>query len=288
MMKNRGSYPHPVIDTSDDISSDFKPNNVRISFNSQDIEIEYEISTDDQDLLSLIDNGDAFHSFRWRCSATISSGELKPRHERTKKGFKLITSLDQQMVKGPVDADIRVIVSRRVLKHCWSKQHPDYHNATFDLLPGDVLADGGKIRFDAEKMYDPVNPPLGSCFKLIKSTAISQRGIELDFRGSETVTIKISSKMYDSFQLFSHRPDLQIALVILPALMETLSYIKQNKATKDEPMDNVVWYTELTRLVEEVHRCSWEDDSSLSIAQKILENPIDRAVCEGLISEDEN
>ena len=281
-MASRGSYPHPVIDNADNVSSEFDVINVLVDTIQQDLEITYEIRTDDPDLMQLLDSGHAVHSLHWRCSSTISTGEMKPtEYQRTLAGFKLRAWLDQQLVKGKVDAYVRIIVAKELKNHHWTNQHPDYEDARFDLQPGDVLADGGYIRFEAAKLYDPLNPPVGSCFKFVSSK--HPKGIKVSFDGDETVDVQIPEKTFNQFKLFSHRPDLQISLVVLPALLETLSFIKSNRDV--EPLEDRAWYVEIDKQVEA--RGGW-DKSLLELAQKILENPIDASIRTGLLPEEED
>ncbi len=282
-MASRGSYPHPVIDIADDVSSDFNVINVLVDTSQQDIEISYEIRTDDPDLKHLLDNGYAVHSLRWRCSSTISTGEMMPEeYQRTPAGFKLRAWLDQQLVKGRVDADVRIIVAKELPNHRWTNQHADYGDACFNLQPGDVLADGGSFLFDAEKMYDPLNPPVGSCFRFVCSP--HRKGIKVAFDGNDTVDVQIPEETFGQFHLFGHRPDLQISLIVLPALIETLDFIKTNEEKEEEPLDDKAWYMEINKLVKA--RGGW-NQSLLELAQKILENPIDTAIRAGLMSEEE-
>lgn len=282
-MANRGSYPHPVIDIADDVSSDIEVINVLVDPTQQDIEVTYEIRTEDPDLTLLLDSGKATHSLRWHCSSTISTGEMLPtEYQRTRNGFRLRAYLDQQLVRGDVVADVRILVADELQGHRWKNQHPDYGSSSFDLHPGDVLADAGSFKFNAEKMYDPLNPPVGSCFKFVRSGSRHKR-IKVAFDGNETVTVEIPAKTFDDFQLFSHRPDLQIALVVLPALSETLHFIKSNDG--EEPLDDKIWHNEIQQLVED--RGGW-DQSLLELAQRVLESPIDTAIRTGLMSEEED
>jgi hypothetical protein len=281
-MASRGSYPHPIVDAADDVSSDFEALNVLVDPSQQDIEITYEVRTDDPDLMRLIDSGSATHSLQWRCSSTISTGEMKPtEYYRSPTGFRLKAWLDQQLVRGDVVADVRIIVSKEIENHRWTKQNVDYGNASFNLKPGDILADAGSFRFNAEKLYDPLDPPVGSCFKIVRSESLHKR-IKVAFDGNDTVDIQIPAKTFDDFKLFSHRPDLQIALVVLPALLETLSFMKSNR--NEEPLDDKAWFNSIDQLVED--RGGW-DQTLLELAQKILENPIDTAIRAGLISEED-
>jgi len=281
-MATRGSYPHPVIDAADDVASDFEVLNVLVDPSQQDIEITYEVRTDDPDLTRLLDDGVAVHSLRWRCSSTISAGDMKPEvTHRTGTGFKLRAWLDQQYVKGDVVADARVILRNDLNDHHWQRQHPEYGAAHFNLLQGDILAEAGTFNFSADKLYDPLDPPIGSCFKFIRSTSRHKR-ILVTYESDETVNVQIPAKTFDDFKLFGHRPDLQIALVVLPALMETLRFIKDNKVV--EPLDDKAWYNAIEQLVDV--KGGWDQDL-LELAQKILENPIDTAIRNGIQTEDD-
>lgn len=282
-MANRGSYPHPVIDASDDVDSTFEVLNVLVDASQQDIEITYEIRTDDPDLIRFLDSGGAMHSLRWHCSSTISAGDMRPEvTHRTATGFKLRAWLDQQLVKGDVVADARVILKNDMDGHRWARQHVDYGDARFNLLQADILAEAGTFSFSADKLFDPLDPPIGSCFSFVRSTSRHKR-IFVTYDSDETVIVQIPAKTFDDFKLFSHRPDLQIALVVLPALMDTLRFIKENRDA--EPLDDKAWFSAIEQLVED--RGGW-DQNLLELAQKILESPIDTAIRTGIVSEEED
>lgn len=280
MMAKRGSYPHPIIDGADDVGSHFDVRNVLVTPTQQDIEVTYEILTDDPDLIRLLDSGEAVHSLRWSCSSTISTGEMKPaEYQRTGTGMRLRGWLDQDLVKGDVVLDVRVITARPLSAHSWARQHDDYGSAVFDLQRGDVLAEGGTIRFKANKLYDPLDPPIGSCFRLVRSTS-RHKGIGVTFDSDDTVDVQLPAKTFDDFKLFSNRPDLQISLVVLPALIETLSFMKENR--EREPLDDKAWFIAIDQLAAE--RGGW-GQTVLTLAQKILENPVDTAIRTGLTTE---
>ena len=282
-MANRGSYPHPVIDAADDVASDFEILNVLVDPSQQDIEITYEIRTDDPDLIRLLDSGAAMHSLRWRCSSTISAGDMKPEvTHHTGTGFKLRAWLDQQSVIGDVVADARVILTNDLNGHRWQKQHSEYGDAQFDLLQGDILAEAGTFRFSADKLFDPLDPPIGSCFSFVRSTS-RRKGILVTYDSDDTVNVQIPAMTFDGFKLFGHRPDLQIALVVLPALMDALRFIKENRDV--EPLEDKAWYNAIDQLVDD--RGGW-DKNILELAQKILESPIDNAIRTGIETEEED
>ncbi len=282
-MATRGSYPHPVIDETDDVDSVFEVANVIVDLGQQDIEIAYDIRTDDPDLFGLINSEKAAYSLRWSCSTTISTGDLQPTEIQRGPGrVRLMAWLDQQQVRGDVTLDVRVVAREEIRQHRWAKQHPDYDGAEFDLEPGDVLADGGGFRINAQKLYDPLDPPIGSCFRFVRSTSLRKR-LKVCFDGNETVDVQIPAQTFDDFRLLSHRPDLQIALVVLPALIETLSFIVRNG--DEEALDDKAWYIAIADLVEEQ---GGFDQSLLELAQRILQSPIDEVIRSGIFEAEED
>ena len=74
----RGSYPHPVLDMSDDVDSYFIVSNPGVSPSIEDIELTFEVRTDDPTLIRLLEERKARASLRWRCSATLATDEREP------------------------------------------------------------------------------------------------------------------------------------------------------------------------------------------------------------------
>ncbi|KGE02605.1 hypothetical protein HRUBRA_02870 [Pseudohaliea rubra DSM 19751] len=95
--------------------------------------------------------------------------------------------------------------------------------------------------------------------------------------------MQIPAQTFDDFRLLGHRPDLQIALMVLPALVETLDFIRSSKDV--EPLDDKAWYVALDALVQE--NGGW-DQSLLELGQKILESPLDTVIRKGIISEEDD
>jgi hypothetical protein len=184
--------------------------------------------------------------------------------------------IDQEQIRRTVRVDVKVIATSPLERYQLDTQHPDYANAVFSIMPGDVLADGGYFEFEPNKSYDPLKPPVGSCFRFASDSKV-KRGLRVRFHDDEHVLVAFPENVLAGFGMLKERPDLQISLVVLPALMETLSFIKENKAAEDhgEDLTGRKWYASLSRLVEEVGSF---DDSSFDLAQKILGNPLDSSL----------
>lgn len=273
-MAARGSFPHPVVDSTPDVDSTFEVINVAVAPTQEDVEVSLTVRTDDVDLVQLLESRAVRHSIRWTCTSTISTDEVAPQVTgRTADGWILAMSIDQQRIRGNVDADVRVIATEPIHGFQWSGQHPDYGGASFSVQTGDLIADGGSFTFSADKLYDPLDPPIGSCFQFHRDVQLG-KGIRVTFMAEHAVVVSLPSATYDGLVRASGRPDLQIATVVLPALMETLSFIKDNRAEdQPEPLDDRGWYVAICAMVDEI---GGFDNSPLVLAQEILENPIDR------------
>jgi hypothetical protein len=272
----RGSYPHPVLDASDDVASYFDVSNVLVSPTIEDICVTFDVRTDDPTLKHLMATGEARLSLRWRCSATLASGEHEPHPRMTlADGHKYESWIDQREVHGTVDADIRVLAMEPLSDFHWERQHPDYGDAVFDLRMGDVLAEGGSLTFEAYKLYDPLNPPIGSCFRFMEDPRL-HRGIRVTFEEDDAILVRLSPDVHRNLRLLTPRTELQISSVVLPALIQTISYIQRTIKDNSEDLSDRIWFKAIN---DKVSRLGGFDDSdALEIAQKILDYPVDRTL----------
>ena len=273
----RGSYPHPVLDASDDVDSYFDVSNAQVSPTMEDILITFDVRTNDPTLRDLLDEGKARLSLRWRCSATLATGEHQLRSRmHLADGDKYESSIDQRQVRNTIVADIRVLVLEPLSRFRWERQHPDYGDAVFDLRRGDVIADGGSITFEANKLYDPLDPPVGSCFKFVEDPKL-HRGIQVTFEDDEAILVRLSPEAHRNLRLLAPRPELQISTVVLPALIQAVSYIQSTlKDSSSEDLSERIWFKTIDDKIGQL-RCSYDDDA-IVIAQKILDYPVDRTL----------
>lgn len=268
----RGSYPHPVLDASDDVASYFDVSNTRVSPSIEDIELTFDVRTDDLTLRHLLKEGKARLSLRWRCSATLATGEYEPRPRvPLADGHQYQFWIDQRQMRGVIVADIRVLATEPLSGFRWERQHPDYGDAVFDLRVGDVLADGGSVTFEADKLYDPLDPPIGSCFKFVEDSSL-RRGIRVTFEEDDAILVRLPSDMHRNLGLLAARPELQISTVVLPALIQAVTFIQKTLKEPSEDLSERVWYRGISDVV---NRLGSFDDEAIEIAQKILDYPVD-------------
>ncbi len=269
----RGSYPHPVLDASDDVASTIEAFNLSVAPTVDDVEIKFQIRMDDPCLQERIDAGHARYSFRWKCGSTIQTRELKPEvasQHADSTGY--VAWIAQEDIRRTVRLEIKVVAIEHIDDYALERQHPDYGDAKFAVLPGDILADAGFVTFEPDKLYDPLRPPVGSCFKFVSESKL-KKGVRVSFNDDEYVLVAFPEKILAGLAGLAVRPDLQISLVVLPALMETITFIKENAdPATGEDLSDKLWHQAILRLVDGVGSL---DDRAFDLAQRILGNPLD-------------
>lgn len=285
MTISSGSYPHPVLGHYDDVSSTFEVVNFFVSPGIEDVEVKFRYKTDDPDLDALIQAGDAILMAWWDCTTTMAAGQLELSVlQEHADGKTYIGWLDQRLVRDRVTVTISVIADKRMPFFSWQNQHLDYGQTTFDVRRGDFLVEAGDFKFSAEKLYDPMQPPLGSCFRITPDPKI-KKGMALDFSDDDQVVVRMSDEMIAGLQEISHRPDLQISLVVLPALMDTIHFIQKNESdSADEDLSGTAWYQAIKSRIDALNGAA---ESGLEIAQKILDHPTTKVLVNPLFTDNE-
>lgn len=273
MAAARGSYPHPVLDDSDDVASTFEVFNVSITPSVEDVEVFFQVRMTDPDIKALLDGGRARYRFRWSCSSTIDGGVLddpKIVHYADSVGY--TCWIDQRRIRRTVRVEVVIVAAEELPLYHLSAQHPDYGDATFHVHPGDLLADGGSFEFRPDKLFDPLNPPVGSCFRFVPNPDL-RKGLRVRFHQDDQVLVEFPEQRLAEFGAITDRPELQISLVVLPALMEAITYIRQNADSPgDEDLSDRLWHRALTKLIDAT---GLPYERPFEVAQKILGNPVD-------------
>lgn len=276
-----GSFPHPVLGNADDVDSVFTVSNVVINTGVEDVEIIFDLVLDDDDILELISDDRAEIRANWSCAGTLSSSSmeltlLKTAHlTRTYRGF-----IDQRAIRGKVEISFRLIATGEIHDYQLTKQHPDYAGATFRVHPGDVLGEAGMITFDPTKKFDPLDPPVGSCFKISLNEKLA-KGFELNLNNDDYVAIMTSPAQFEQARLLGGQPNFLISLLIFPALVEIVTIVQDVVRGGDRfaGYSDADWFKAIQQLMDELPRSSSEGMPTF-IAQKLLEYPTERAARE--------
>lgn len=271
MALQNGSFPHPVVGNGDDVDSSLAITNIVVSPAVEDVQFDFRLVSNDQQLISLVNSGELSLVVFWHCRSTLSSGILEPlRIRKLLDGWQFYCQLDQTQVRGRVDITVEVVAPKRIGGFRWERQHSDYGDQDFEIRKADYVGVVDGFYFDASKLYDVMNPPLGSIFQLIEDPELRVPMI-VDFEGDEQVRIRLSPDVASGFKDLGYYSSLKLSLVVMPALMETISFVSRMEANPDgEDLTSKEWYHQLKRLLA-YHKASV--DHPLESAQRLLGNP---------------
>lgn len=266
-----GSFPHPVLGNGDDVDSALTITNIVVAPAIEDVQFDFRLVTNDRQMIDLVNSEELTLVVFWHCRSTLSSGILRPiRVKRLLDGWQFFCQLDQNQIRGRVDITVEVVAPTSIQGFRWERQHSDYGEHDFDIRKADYLGVVDGFYFDASKLYDAMNPPLGSIFVLVEDPELRVPMV-VDFDDDEQVRIRLSSDVANGFKELGYYSSLKLSLVVMPALMETISFVSRMEANPEgEDLSSKEWYHQLKRLLA-YHKASV--DQPLESAQKLLENP---------------
>lgn len=284
MALQNGSFPHPVAGNGDDVDSNLALTNILVSPSVEDVQFDFRLITDDAQLIELVESGELSVVVFWHCRATLSSGILEPSQvRRLVDGWKFHCQLDQNLIRDHVEITVEIVAPNDIQDFKWEKQHEDYGDGTFSIKRADYLGIVDSFYFDAAKLYDPMTPPLGSIFQLIEDPELKVP-MQVDFNDESQVRIRLSTNVATGFRELGYYSSLKLSLIVLPALMETLSFVARMEAAPDgEDLTNKDWYHQLKRLLA-YHKADLT--LPLEAAQKLLGNPTEDAL--NIVNDDDS
>jgi hypothetical protein len=152
-------------------------------------------------------------------------------------------------------------------------RHEDYGDFSFEIVPGDVIADGGEWKQELAGDFDTLKTPISSIMTVHRSEKLSGP-FELNFK-SQKIQIWLCADDHDQYKQAAHdkgASDIVHAMVVFPVLVEAINEMRKN----DEENDDFLWHRRIKEILEQ--RDLTGDDSFLD-AQNILDLPGKRALC---------
>ncbi len=147
--------------------------------------------------------------------------------------------------------------------------HPDYGEATFDVMPGEVLAVSWEFEFTVEPRFDPMKADVRSFIQFQRDDGQPEGPFRIDL-GGDTIVVYIADKEWILInELKFDVPELLHACLALPALIEA---IRQR-----EEHDTRRWASRLTALMQQR---GISDSDPVDAAQRLLQNPVLRGLAQ--------
>ena len=268
-MAHKQSYPYPILGEGDDVEGIFNPS-FWVTLRPMLVEAEFTFHLQNATLEKLIAQRKAEYVVEMECKTTFFRQTFKTASAKNS------ISLPAERLREKVDVSFYICAAQKIPEYRPSGLHRDYGNISFPIEPGDVLAEGGRGYFIAEKTFDPMRAPLSS-FMRIERDKKKAGPVVVDFEG-DYLLIKLSEEDHDRFQEAKHRAIQSLhSIIVLPALIETLRCI--GNPEKKMEYEDKKWYGRLEAICRE-QKIDLEDP--FVAAQKILGNPISRGLDEVL------
>ena len=278
------SFPHPVMGNRDNVNESLELLQPQYKPTASDVYIELPIRCTSDQLKNLVKDGEAQISVTWDCGATMSRGIAKTTVVATNYGWNCSLYLVQEEISGTVSIDVEIIAKRQLLNFRWDAQHPIYRGSTFDISEGDVLGILGGFEFEARKLYDVMDPPLGSLFVVHATQSRDLITVDYDIEDDQ-ILIQLSPEMAQHVgRLGSGSYDAtKISSLIFPVLVDTLNLM--SRALEDPDQDHYQekqWFKALEARVKDLNL---DIHNAVPTAQELLGNISAKAMLE-IIDED--
>lgn len=266
-MAHKQSYPYPILGENDDIEGLFNPS-FWVTLRPMHIQTEYSFRLQNETLEKLIEEKKAEFVVELECKTTFF------RHTFRTASIKDKLDLQSERLREKVDVSFYICATQKIPNYRPSGLHADYGDATFTVETGDILADGGRGSFFAEKKFDPMRAPISSFIRIGEPRGKSGP-MFVDF-DEDYLLIRLSEEDHERYEeAKKHAVQSLHSILVLPALVEALRCMASPE--KKVLYGENKWFIRLEAICRD-QKIITEDP--LDAAQKILGNPITRGLTE--------
>lgn len=262
LVYNNRNYPHPVLGVNEDINGEFQVH-LSVDADKNYIKVKPTFLLNNNALKNIIDGKKALFATQVYCRATMFRTMFK---SETSKPDPIL--IETPKLREEVELDFFICANEKIATYNNADFHEDYQGFSFDIDRGDILGYGGKGKFNASKAPEELRA-VSSFMNIDKHN--HKHNYAYNNYDSAKITILLSEKDYHAYQEIAANPSTTAILhssIVLPALIEAIHEIELGK----EDYSENAWFKILKDLIEET-----KETSLLKIAQKILDNPINRS-----------
>lgn len=281
-------FPYPFLSAENDnyINSEFHSEILSAFLNekTQKFEIKISVNLNNSDIEQLIIDG-KISLYIHADSPRTYFDEIFPVSDEIST-----IMINKERVADKIELNAILIVNEPIVNYYNTQFHKDFQNITFDLEVGNLIgaAPSGDILIENE---EPNN--VESIFILQKLDKLKSGEMDLNYTNN-VITIFLSKKDHQIFQGLQLRHDVKgslYALVVIPALVETLNYINNNYNSEGrETFDDTDWFRSINHELEKmnIHLDNGQKiDNPLKTATQLLKYPLSDALS-SLIKDGEN
>lgn len=276
-------YPYPVLSIDDEDyieSSKFEVSYRKSEFSENKIVLDYKLK--DDGLEELFYSGKASFYLHVECGYTMYRTLIKL--ENQKKHY--IFDIDPNVMVGDVQLTPFLLVDETLTGLTINSINTEIYGDDYvfpDLHVGDPLAVGftAIVAVNEDKSFKNID----SIIKITRSVKETMQ-IDLD---SDIAYVRLPEEQFEIYLGYKDLNDITNSMIIYPALIQILNYIKENQDSFEEKQ----WYKVIEKRCEvleiDIDEMKRGDINPLEVAQRILENPVARGLktLEGVISDED-
>ena len=259
-------YSWPVLGDSDAVAGTYSPI-VEVNLDPDTIVIRGNFNLDNKTIQNLIDNDKAKYVIQATCIATHF------RQCNTFKDSQFEVSISAADLRGIVSLDYFIVATKKITDYKNDRAHSDYENATIDLAPGDILADGGTEKFEAKKRYAGTKN-ISDFLEVVRDPNLS--GFMDVNPGQDKIIVRLPSIDYDKLAVFTGSRTERLNAIIqsglaFPAILTAMQYAFDDV----EYHQQFMWFNVLKERAEKMN-IEWSKENISDIVQSVLKKPVER------------
>lgn len=268
-------YPYPVLAADmDDYTNSSFTFTVTPEKEIHEIKFAFELALKNEGLSNMIHNGKAEYLIHIECPQTCYRYAIKT------SDTSYIHHIPERELNGRVSICAFIVAKTDLPTYYNADFNEDYEGLSFAVDRGGILAIGGQYTLNILKDTEEL-AKIPSIFTICKRAADNGQGMEIDMDGDK-IAITLSTDSFGQYKNLASELKYQPAfhsMLIMPALIYVFETLRR---TGTESYDNLRWFSALRKTLEKcdviLNAETLDDMPSYTLAQKILDMPIDRAL----------
>lgn len=268
-------YPYPMLaaDMDDYIDSSFSFT-VATEKEIREIKFSFQLNLQNEGLTNMIRSGKAEYLIHIECPQTCYRYAIKT----TDSNY--VHRIPERGLNGRVSICAFIVAKNDLPAYYNHAFNEDYEGMSFSVDRGGILAIGGQYTLTIVKDTEEL-AKIPSVFTICKRAADSDTGMEIDMEGNK-IAVTLSGDSFGRYKNLASELKYQPAfhsMIIMPALIYVFETLHREGI---ENYNDKRWFAAISKTLSKynvtLNRETLENTPSYTLAQKILDLPVDRAL----------
>jgi hypothetical protein len=276
------NFPHPIIAPwSDDVQPYKLDCQLEVNNDKENYNFNFDITSDNEYVLGLLRSGNARFIIHIECGRTFyrhSINVIWPEDTNKNKVSGKIDISAKELV-GHTEISFFICADKDISDYLPDGVHADYENRKFKLESGTFIALCKTFKCNCRQDYDALQK-ISSIISFRKDSERNDGPIKVELFNNKLIG-KLPIKLHNKYCELKDRKrytNILSATLVMPVLMEGLSYMKQSEDPESDYGD-YKWFRVIAKKLKDINY-DIRSGSALEAAQNILEMPYDRAANE--------